>query len=323
MSAPIAFIWMVNTNQRLVGIEATLHFLSQSKHKDRIDLWVAASTAELVTEIQKVAAQSPYNIRIQYVNVNDDSWHGYKKKLAAILPKYQYFVKCDDDLFYSQYVLDHLVESVDVLDNPDIMWVFPTSSINSLTTDAFITDFVTDDAVRQAIYQDFTSFDYQQYPNHNGTDDLMPLKEFFHTMGPWNPEALRQYMLSAHYFNGGEHPIRHSNPAITKLNTYIIDHIGRIFAPHELELEPVKGFYQGQMYLMRSDMWFQIQQLVDAGVLRRGLIDETEINWYIKYHGKTALRMKNSFVIHPALQGVNLNYYHQMIYNAIRRYIGV
>jgi hypothetical protein len=323
MPSKIAFIWMVNTNSRLCGFLLTLYVFSKIKHKDCIDLWVAASSELLVNETKKLVADSQYNnIMIQYLNVDDTSWYGYKKKLFAILPHYQFFIKCDDDLFYSQHVLDQLIDNVDILEtNPDIIWIFPTASINSLTTDAFIANFVKDDAIRETIYNHFTTFDYHQYPNSNGTDDLTQLKTFFTTMGHWNADALCQYMLSSNYFNGGEHPIRHSNSAIATLNTYIINNVERIFTYHDCELEPMQGFYQAQMYIMNSDKWFEVQKLVDSNVIPRGLIDETEINWYIKYHKKIAYCLKNAFVIHPALLGGNLEYYHKMVYNAIYTYI--
>lgn len=319
----IAFIWMVHTKNRLNGFLLTLYVFSQIKNINCIDLWVAASSEYLVTEIKNLVVNSQYNnISIQYLNTNDNSWDGYKKKLFAILPHYQYFIKCDDDLFYSQHVLDQLIESVNILEtNPNVVWIFPTASINSLTTDAFLTDFVKDDIIRDSIYNEFTSFDYLQYPNGNGTDDLTQLIHFFKTMGTWNADALRMFMLSADYFNGGEHPIRYSNAAITKLNTYIINNIERIFAHHEYKLETIQGFYQAQMYIMRSDVWFEVQKLVDDGIIRRGVIDETEINWYIKYHKKFACCLKNAFVIHPALLGVDLERYHDMIYHVIHEYI--
>ena len=323
MPSKTAFIWMVNTNSRLCGFLLTLYVFSKIKHKNCIDLWVAASNESLVTEIKNLVAESRYNnATIQYLNVDDTSWYGYKKKLVEILPHYQYFIKCDDDLFYSQHVLDQLIDSIDILEtNPDAIWIFPTASINSLTTDAFIANFVKDDVTRNSIYNDFTSFDYQQYPNTNGTDDLTQLKTFFATMGHWNADALRQYMLSSNYFNGGEHPIRHSNSAITTLNTYIINNMERIFAYHDYELVPMQGFYQAQMYIMKSDKWFEVQTLVNQGVIPRGLIDESEINWYIKYQKKIAYCLTNAFVIHPALLGVNLEHYHKMVYNSIHAYI--
>ncbi len=319
----IAFIWMVNTTERLVGLNATLHAISQCKHKDRLDIWVAASTAEIEWRILAHLRNSPYKgMAIRTLNVNDTSWHGYKKKLAAIIGKYEYFIKCDDDLFYGHHILDCFIEKADLLEDPGNLWLFPVSSINSLTTDLFIEDFVEDASVRQGIYQDFTAFDYNQYPNSNGTDDLVPLKRFFLNMGAWDAGALRQYMLDAQYFNGGEHPIRHSNPAITKLNTYIIDHIKRIFAPQDYVVTPYPGFYQAQFYVMRSDVWFHIQGLVDQGNIPRGLIDETEINWYSKFNNKTPLMIRRAHVIHPALIGVDLKHYHQVMYQAIQHHLG-
>ena len=140
-------------------------------------------------------------------------------------------------------------------------------------------------------------------------------------MGRWNADALGQYMLSSNYFNGGEHPIRYSNSAITTLNKYIINNVDRIFAYHEYELEHMQGFYQAQMYIMKSDKWFEVQNLVNANAIPRGLIDETEINRHIKYHKKIAYCLKNAFVIHPALCGVNLDYYHEMVYTSIHTHI--
>ena len=122
-------------------------------------------------------------------------------------------------------------------------------------------------------------------------------------MGQWNADALRQYMLSSNYFNGGEHPIRHSNSAITTLNTYIINNMERIFAYHAYELEPMQGFYQAQMYIMKSDKWLEVQTLVNQGVIPRGLIDETEINWYIKYQKKKRILSKECICNTPCING--------------------
>jgi len=319
----IAFIWMVNTTERLVGINATLHAISQCKHKDRLDIWVAASTAEIEWRLLAYLRTSKYkDMPVRTVNVNDTTWHGYKKKLATIIGNYKYFIKCDDDLFYGHHILDSFIESVELLDNASNLWLFPVSSINSLTTDLFIEDFVEDVAVRRGIYADFESFDYQQYPDHNGTDNLLPLKAFLSTMGEWNALGLRQYMLDSQYFNGGEHPIRHSNSAITKLNTYIINHIDKIFEPQDFKIIPYPGFYQAQFYVMRSDVWFHIQNLVDKNIIPRGLIDETEINWYGKHNNLTPLMIRYAYVIHPALIGVDLKHYHQVMYQAIHQHIG-
>jgi hypothetical protein len=324
MNKKIAFIWMVNTTERLVGINATLHFINQCKYKCKLDLWVAASTSEIEQQIRSIVQQSPYNdVNVQYVNVNDNTWYGYKKKLLSIISKYQYFIKCDDDLFFSNHVLDFFMENVSLLDDRENVWLFPTSSINSLTTDVFIEDFISDETVRQKIYDDFTSFNYLKYPINNGTDDLSELKRMFLNMGAWDPLLLREFMLQSHYFNGGEHPIRHSNPAITKLNGYIIGHIGKIFSPQNFSLVHFPGFYQAQFYMMRSSVWLYIQHLVYEKTIQRGLIDETEINWYIKYHNKKGILVKNAFVIHPALIGVDLQHYHHMIYQSVRHHIGV
>lgn len=324
VSSRVAFIWMVNTPDRLVGINATLFFINQSKYREMIDVWIAASSAKLEQQIHAILQSSPYStLHIHTMNVNDTSWYGYKKKLSAIIPAYEYFIKCDDDLFYSEHVLDFFIERRDQLNTSSVVWMFPTSSINSLTTDTFIEDFVEDPIIRGQIYNDFASFNYHSYPSDNGTDNLESLKQFFFTLrGSWNPQALREYMWSRRYFNGGEHPIRHSNPAITKLNTYIINNLSRVFTTIPTVLEPIRGFYQAQFYIMRSDRWCEVQHLVDTQKIPRGLIDECEINWYIKYHEMTALLARNAFVIHPALQGVDLNYYHRMIYDRIQSYLG-
>ena len=324
MTEPIAFVWMVNTPDRLVGLHATLFFINQSKYRDQIHVWVAASSPELQDQIVKIIKSPQYSpLQVYVFNVNDTSWHGYKKKLATVIGRYTYFIKCDDDLFYSHHVLDYFIENRSKLDDPNTVWMFPTASINSLTTDTFIEDFIKDGEVKAQIYTDFGQFNYAEYPSHNGTDDLEPLRQFFYNMrGVWNPTALRDYMWHAKYFNGGEHPIRHSNPAIVKLNTYIIDHIERVFEETNFHVEPIRGFYQAQFYMMKSKVWFEIQQLVANQQIPRGLIDETEINWFVKYGNKTALLVRNAFVIHPALQGVNLNYYHNMIYQKIHAYIG-
>lgn len=323
MCPKIAFIWMVNTTDRLVGINATLHAISRCKHRDRLDIWVAASTAEIEWRLLAYLRTSKFrDMPIRTVNVNDTTWHGYKKKIATIIGKYKYFIKCDDDLFYGHHMLDCFIEKAELLEDSSNLWLFPVCSINSLTTDIFIEDFVEDVSVRQSIYTDFTTFNYQQYPDHNGTDDLLPFKFFLSKMGEWNSDAMRRYMLDSHYFNGGEHPIRHSNPAITKLNTYIINHIGRVFEPQDFQILPYLGFYQAQFYLMRSDVWIHVQNLVNKGIIRRGLIDETEINWYGKYNNKTPLMIRYAYVIHPALIGVDLKHYHQVMYQAIQQHIG-
>lgn len=320
----IAFIWMVNTPERLIGINATLFFMNQSKYKDIIDIWIAASTVELERQVRQITDASPYqDLHIRSLSVNDTSWHGYKKKLASIIRDYEYFIKCDDDLFYSHHTIDYLIEQRTLLDSGEVTWLFPVSSINSLTTDTFIEDFVQDESVKQQIYAEFTKFDYRNYPEHNGTDHLGPLKEFcINHMPTWNATAFREYMWKSMYFNGGEHPIRHCNPAIVLLNQYIIDNIDRVFSVGDFRTEQVPGFYQAQIYLMKSSVWFTVQQLVSEGLIPRGLIDETEINWYVKYHKKKAVVVHNAFVIHPALQGVNLNYYHNMIYQKIHQFIG-
>ena len=323
MLPKIAFIWMVNTTERLVGINAAVHAITQCKHRDRIDIWIASSTVEIEWRVLAYIRSSRYkDVPIRTVNVNDTSWHGYKKKLAAIVKKYQYFIKCDDDLFYSHHILDGFIERAEHLEDPTNLWLFPVSSINSLTTDLFIEDFVEDAEVRQGIHKAFTCFDYNQYPTSNGTDDLSALKAFFLAMGEWNPNALRQFMLEGKYFNGGEHPIRYSNSAITLLNTYIINHIDKFFAPREFTLEPYPGFNQAQFYLMRSEVWLHIQSLVDQGAIPRGLIDETEINWYGKYNGKVPWLVRDAHVIHPALIGVDLKHYHQVMYQAIQQHLG-
>lgn len=323
MNSKIAFIWMVNSTERLVGIHSTLKALSECVHRGRMDIWIACSSLEIEWRIGALLHKSPYRGEsIRTINVNDTSWHGYKKKIAAIANQYPYFIKCDDDLFYGHHTLDFFIEHVPLLDDPERVWLFPVSSINSLTTDIFIEDFIDEEATRQALYQDFAEFDYRQYPDQNGTDDLRPLKAFLGAMDGWKPEALRQYMLDTHHFNGGEHPIRHSNSAITRLNAYIIDHIDRIFEPQPCQFVPYPGFYQAQFYAMSSRTWFHVQKLVQQEVIPRGLIDETEINWYVKYNHKTPLMARHAYVIHPALIGVDLKHYHRIIYQAVQRHFG-
>ena len=158
------------SHNRLNYTELMFYFLTRIKdsNKEKIKLNILAThDNNWVEKCEKLG--------IEYEIYTITSNNNYLDKInIAISTNTKYSVKLDEDCFINNHVWDFLIENVDLLENQDILTMSPVMSNNIPSCDYFISDYITDENIKDKIYGYFLNRDM---PNGLWGVNYTPLNE--------------------------------------------------------------------------------------------------------------------------------------------------
>lgn len=284
------------SHNRLNYTELMFYFLSKIKdsNKEKIKLNILAThNNNWVEKCEKLGIE--YEIHTITSNNN------YLDKInIAISTNTKYSVKLDEDCFINNHVWDFLIENVELLENTDILTMSPVMSNNIPSCDYFISDYITDENIKDKIYGYFLNRDM---PNGLWGVNYTSLNEYTTQSKVWDPVSFYKKLDSLNTNTKGIHPLRISYEAQIEINDYILNNIDKFLSKNNYEFITIDApYFTNSLFFIKTEEWVNVlkQSTVDS-------YDEIALNKYKKDNNKQFLFIKNGFGIHPMFNTVHGN----------------
>lgn len=226
------------------------------------------------------------------VEVFPDVDLNYMQKIGvAISDQSKYSVKLDEDCFISNHVWDYIIENIDVLDDEDNFILTPMLSNGIPHTDRFVESFVTDPAIKEAIYNCYLD---QEMPVGLWGVDYSPLNQYTINAHTWNSEKFFECVSKLNTYLKGIHPIRICANAQILLNDYILQNFDKIQSKHDYSIKKfTEPYYTTSTFIIKTEDW---KRLLDMG--SHDSFDEIQLNLYREKYNKNFLYVENGFGVH-------------------------
>ena len=232
----------------------------------------------------------PKDIKAVTTCFSDDN--NYMQKIEfATKQKETYSIKLDEDIFFSNYVWDFIIENMDKLD--DAMFMSPILSTGVSFIDDYMARLFSDDE-RKAVEAEFLKV---KFTISLGAD-YRPLNKHTIEASEWKPKDYWQTVKNEvkHAYKG-VHPIRFSLEAHRLINEFTMNHLDEIFSYGDFEIESKDlVYFTNSFFAIRTDRW---RTAIDRKDLFVDEFDEVPVNRLMNESGLPALVIKNGFAIHP------------------------
>jgi hypothetical protein len=276
--------------------ELMFYFLSKIKPENKVKLKLnVLATVEFDWKNKCDKLGIDYEITIVNSHFN------YLSKInIAVNSDTKYSVKLDEDCFLNNYVWDYLIESVNILDNEEIMTLSPTMSNNIPSCDYFIEDFIADKNVKNEIYRLFLN---RAMPNGVWNVDYTPLNKFTIHSEKWITKDFYDGVDKLNTNTKGIHPLRICYEAQMIINQYISDNVCNFTNKTDYGLFEIDApYFTNSMFFIKTNQW--------RNILNHPAIDdydEIALNKYKRDNNKKFIFVKNGFGIHPMFNTVYAN----------------
>ena len=284
------------SHNRLNYTELMFYFLTRIKgsNKEKIKLNILAThDNNWVERCEKLG--------IEYEIYTITSNNNYLDKInIAISTNTKYSVKLDEDCFINNHVWDFLIENVELLENPDTLTMSPVMSNNIPSCDYFISDYITDENIKNKIYGYFLN---RSMPNGLWGVNYTPLNEFTTQSKVWDPVSFYKKLDSLNTNTKGMHPLRISYEAQIEINNYILNNIDNFLSKNNYGFITIDSpYFTNSLFFIKTEEWVNVlkQSTVDS-------YDEIALNKYKKDNNKQFVFIKNGFGIHPMFNTVHGN----------------
>ena len=281
------------SHNRLDYSNLMFYFLSKIKPENKIKLKLnVLATHENNWDNKCKTLGIDYKIHI----IN--TYHNYLDKIRiAISSNTEYSVKLDEDCFTNNHVWDYLIENVGELQNNDVLTLSPVMSNNIPSCDYFIEDFISDDLVKNNVYNHFLN---RPMPNGLWGVDYTLLNKFTIDATEWDVNKFYEGLNFLNTNTKGIHPLRISYEAQIEINNYILNNIDKFISNNEFKLFEINSpYFTNSLFFIKTSEWVNIlsQPTIDA-------YDEIALNKYKRDNNKKFLFVKNGFGIHPMFNTV-------------------
>lgn len=202
-----------------------------------------------------------------------------------------YSVKLDEDCFMSNYVWDFLIENINILDDPKNLLISPLVSTNIPLVDKFIESYITDNEVKNKLYEYFLN---RTMPSNIWGVDYTSLNEYTINSDYWDSEKYYEGVAKINHYYRGIHPVRISAESQILINEYILNTIDRFFSKDNYSIKEFKApYFTNNVFAFKTEDWRKILSLPNDG------FDEVPLSEYKNAHNKKCFYIENGFCIHP------------------------
>ena len=284
------------SHNRLDYSNLMFYFLSKIKPENKLKLKLNVLATHDNDWVNKCDS-----LGIEYTIHVINSHHNYLNKIRiAISTGTEYSVKLDEDCFINNHVWDFLIENVELLENPDTLTMSPVMSNNIPSCDYFISDYITDENIKNKIYGYFLN---RSMPNGLWGVNYTPLNEFTTQSKVWDPVSFYKKLDSLNTNTKGMHPLRISYEAQIEINNYILNNIDNFLSKNNYGFITIDSpYFTNSLFFIKTEEWVNVlkQSTVDS-------YDEIALNKYKKDNNKQFVFIKNGFGIHPMFNTVHGN----------------
>lgn len=284
------------SHNRLNYTKLMFYFLSKIKQENKCKLKLNILASHENDWVNKCDGLG-IDYEIHIIGPNDN----YLNKIRiAISTDTEYSVKLDEDCFINNHVWDYLIENVDVLQNNDILTLSPVMSNNIPSCDYFIKDFISDETVKNKVYNYFLN---RLMPNGLWGVDYTSLNQYTVNAAKWDFNKYYKALNQLNTNTKGMHPLRISYEAQVEINAYILNNIDKFISTNDFDLFEINSpYFTNSLFFIKTSEWVNIlsQTEIDA-------YDEISLNKYKRDTNKQFLFVKNGFGIHPMFNTVHGN----------------
>lgn len=306
-------IGYLTDNRRIYSFYQFIHFLNKIKNKDIIKLCILCNKNSLDFFKQKSKDFIDINYEIIVGNpINDCDYMDkiFKLTECAKNNNIPYIMKLDNDIIINNYIIDYMIENLDVLNDNNNLCIMPCLSSGIPTVELFINDFFNEDE-KKNIYCKFKNtmfpyiwnFDYSVLNQNNNQS--------------WNNEQFFINVQNLNYHYKGIHPIRINDNCIHYLNDVIKEKINKIMDKqnYELDINKKYPYICNSVFIIKTNIY---DNIIHDKTLYVDPFDEVPVNKYYIQNKLNIVYVRNSFTIHPIYNSIN-NYhiYENKLFNLI------
>jgi hypothetical protein len=234
--------------------------------------------------------------------VFNDGYNYMNKVNYALSQDTKYSVKLDEDCFIGNHVWDYLIENVNCLESENNLLLAPLLSNNIPLVDQFIESFVSDESVKNEIYDYFLKRDM---PNGLWGVDYSSLNKYTLLADSWSPSNFYEGVDKINHYYKGIHPIRICAEAQIILNEYIMDNFDKLTDKQNYSIQEFKcPYYTNSVFVIKTEDWRKIVSMPSYDAF-----DEVSLNVFKNSFGKKIFYVQNGFSLHLTYNTIhNLNY---------------
>jgi hypothetical protein len=202
----------------------------------------------------------------------------------------EYSCSMDEDILSSNYVLDFLIENINILDNGDNLFLAPLISNGIPSIDLFINDFCTDNE-KELLHNIFVN---TKIDNMWGVD----YTSLNYIKNKWEYSTFHDYVKNIKHYYKGIHPVRVSTLAHQELADIICNNKDKLLNNNNFYLQTYNfPYFCNSFYFIKTKTWKNIIQNKNLFV---DPYDEVPLNLYMQNNNLNMVFVRNAFSLHMA-----------------------
>jgi hypothetical protein len=243
------------------------------------------------------------NIRKQGLEVHVFQVKGdnnYLKKIQVALDNSnEYAISIDEDIFIPSKVWQYFITSLNILSDPDILFLSPIISSGIPSVDLFAEQLLTKEE-----YKTLSNFYIEtNIPNIWGAD-YSSLNQCTTDSKEWNYINFYNNVDLINHHYRGVHPVRFSYDAQKFLNKICINNITRICNLDDFSIKTLqRPYFCNSVFGIRVDVW---KKIINDKTLFKDEFDEVPLNLYMRNNKLQMAFINNGFAIHPSYNTINI-----------------
>jgi hypothetical protein len=302
-------IFLLTNNDRYFTFDKLILEINKSLYKKNIFLLIVNSVNSFDYYIKQLDGSDILH-KLSFVECPK---HNYLPKVRhaisfAIKNKYDYIMKCDNDMIIPSYTLNSIYENLKYLDNPDNLTLSPTISTGIPSCEYFIDDFLNDNEAKEVRNE----FKKCQFNKMKMIMDYTPLNKCtILDEKEWNYNDFYSYLDT--YVDGlkyekndrtnlgyckhykGIHPIRYGY-GNDKLNDLIIKNKEKFFLKNKYDIIiDDKPYLCNMCFVIKTDNY---DKLMNKENLIIDGCDEVPLNRFRRKYNLNHLIIRYGYAIH-------------------------
>ena len=280
-------IFYLTDANRHYTFDKFINLINKSLHKTIWKLLILTSSNDNDFYIEQLN-----KYEINYEISNFAPYNNYLNKVNfaveyATNNKFDYMMKCDNDIFIKEDTLDFMINNLNLLENKNNLTITPVLTSGIPSVEYFIEQFL-DETAKNKMYDFFlnTKFDNEIYLSLNSIEQ-----------NKWDKKIFFEGVRNINHYFMGIHPIRVNRDAIDYLNEYIIKNKDRFLSNLPLKIidNDNSPYLCNSIFCIKTNIY---REILNNKSLFVDIFDEVPLNKYCEINNMKHLYVENGFAIH-------------------------
>jgi hypothetical protein len=228
------------------------------------------------------------------------SGNNYMDKIyAAFNNSGEYIISIDEDIFIPTNVWNYFISNVNVLDQPENLFLSPIITSGIPSVDLFEDNFLEEEEKEQlhkfylkTNIPNVWGADYSSLNNHTINSNEWKCENFYNDV----------YKINHHY--KGVHPVRFSYEAQEYLNNICIKKINKFSSINNFSLKFLdRPYFCNSVFAVKKSDW---ENIIHNQSLFRDSFDEVPLNLYMLNNKLKMVFIENGIAVHPSYNTINI-----------------